>query len=193
MPPAFNLSQDQTLQFNLCFFAPSWKGTGLLITLAGIDQALFVAFSIFLCFKPWARDKFALSRLFFETTALQFSLLSPRSRLSVRCLVFKELFVAAVAATRSKFYKTSFRLVKSFSKIFLFSFRSSHFRAIKKSRCSRLIFGFPSNEVANYDRLRLFCQIFFVRFFLFSSEYTLTPCFYSLFSLLSKLKICIPA
>ena len=122
-----------------------------------------------------------MSRLFFETTALQFSLLSPRSRLSVRCLVFKELFVAAVAATRSKFYKTSFRLVKSFSKIFLFSFRSSHFRAIKKSRCSRLIFGFPSNEVANYDRLRLFCQIFFVRFFLFSSEYTLTPCFYSLF------------
>ena len=120
MPPAFNLSQDQTLQFNLCFFAPSWKGTGLLITLAGIDQALFVAFSIFLCFKPWARDKFALSRLFFETTALQFSLLSPRSRLSVRCLVFKELFVAAVAATRSKFYKTSFRLVKSFSKFFVF-------------------------------------------------------------------------
>ena len=56
----------------------------------------------------------------FETTALQFSLLSPRSRLSVRCLVFKELFVAAVAATRSKFYKTSFRLVKSFSKIFVF-------------------------------------------------------------------------
>ena len=81
-----------------------------------------VAFSIFLCFKPWARDKFALSRLFFETTALQFSLLSPRSRLSVRCLVFKELFVAAVAATRSKFYKTSFRLVKSFSKIFCFLF-----------------------------------------------------------------------
>ena len=61
-----------------------------------------------------------MSRLFFETTALQFSLLSPRSRLSVRCLVFKELFVAAVAATRSKFYKTSFRLVKSFSKFFVF-------------------------------------------------------------------------
>ena len=58
----------------------------------------------------------------FETTALQFSLLSPRSRLSVRCLVFKELFVAAVAATRLKFYKTSFRLVKSFSKIFCFLF-----------------------------------------------------------------------
>ena len=58
----------------------------------------------------------------FETTALQFLLLSPRSRLSVRCLVFKELFVAAVAATRSKFYKTSFRLVKSFLKIFFVFF-----------------------------------------------------------------------
>ena len=181
MPPAFNLSQDQTLQFNLCFFAPSWKGTGLLITLAGIDQALFVAFSIFLCFKPWARDKFALSRLFFETTALQFSLLSPRSRLSVRCLVFKELFVAAVAATRSKFYKTSFRLVKSFSKNFLFSFRSSHFRAIKKSRCSRLIFGFPSNEVANYEVAFSGCQALlwniFKKLFCPSVQLSPTVCF----------------
>ena len=123
----------------------------------------------------------ALSRLFSRPLLCSFRFLSPRSRLSVRCLVFKELFVAAVAATRSEFYKTSFHLVKSFSKNFCFSFRSSHFRAIKKSRCSRLIYGFPSNEVANYDRLRLVCQIFFVRFFLFSSRYTLTLCFYCLF------------
>ena len=46
---------------------------------------------------------------------LQFS---PRSRLSVRCLVFKELFVAVSATTRSKFYVNSFRLVKSVSKTF---------------------------------------------------------------------------
>ena len=123
----------------------------------------------------------ALSRLFSRPLLCSFRFLSPRSRLSVRCLVFKELFVAAVAATRSKFYFISFRLVKSFSKNFCFSFRSSHFWAIKKSRYSRLIFGFPSNEVANYDRLRLFCQIFFVRFVLFSSGYTPIPCFYSLF------------
>ena len=107
----------------------------------------------------------ALSRLFSRPLLCSFRFLSPRSRLSVRCLVFKELFVAAVAATRSKFYFISFRLVKSFSKNFCFSFRSSLLRAIKKSRCSRLIFCFPSNEFANYDRLRLFCQIFFVRFF----------------------------
>ena len=106
-----------------------------------------------------------MSRLFFETTALQFLLLSPRSRLSVRCLVFKELFVAAVAATRSKFYKTSFRLVKSFSKNFSFPFRSSHFWAIKKSRCSRLIFGFPSNEVANYEVAFSGCQGRFSKIF----------------------------
>lgn len=123
----------------------------------------------------------ALSRLFSRPLLCSFRFLSPRSRLSVRCLVFKELFVAAVAATRLKFYFISFRLVKSFSKNFCFSFRSSLLRAIKKSRCSRLIFCFPSNEVANYDRLRLFCQILFVRFFLFSSGYTLIPCFYSLF------------
>ena len=122
----------------------------------------------------------ALSRLFSRPLLCSFRFLSPRSRLSVRCLVFKELFVAAVAATRLKFYKTSFRLVKSFSKNFCFSFRSSLFRAIKKSRCSRLIFCFPSNEVANYDRLRLFCQIFFVRFSYFLPD-ILIPCFYSLF------------
>ena len=111
----------------------------------------------------------ALSRLFSRPLLCSFRFLSPRSRLSVRCLVFKELFVAAVAATRSKFYFISFRLVKSFSKNFCFSFRSSHFRAIKKSRCSRLIFCFPSNEVANYDRpptllsniFCAFCPIFF--------------------------------
>lgn len=74
----------------------------------------------------------ALSRLFSRPLLCSFRFLSPRSRLSVRCLVFKELFVAAVAATRSKFYFISFRLVKSFSKNFYFSFRSSHFRAIKR-------------------------------------------------------------
>ena len=181
MPPAFNLSQDQTLQFNLCFFRPFVKRDRFAHYSRRNWSGSLVAFSIFLCFKPWARDKFALSRLFFETTALQFSLLSPRSRLSVRCLVFKELFVAAVAATRSKFYKTSFRLVKSFSKNFSFSFRSSHFRAIKKSRCSRLIFGFPSNEVANYEVAFSGCQALlwniFKKLFCPSVQLSPTVCF----------------
>ena len=84
----------------------------------------FVAFSIFLCFKPWARDKSLCLVCFSRPLLCSFRFLSPRSRLSVRCLVFKELFVAAVAATRSKFYFISFRLVKSFSKNFCFSFRS---------------------------------------------------------------------
>ena len=106
----------------------------------------------------------ALSRLFSRPLPCSFRFLSPRSRLSVRCLVFKELFVAAVAATRSKFYFISFRLVKSFSKNFCFSFRSSHFRAIKKSRCSRLIFCIPSNEVANYEVAFSACQAQFAIF-----------------------------
>ena len=107
----------------------------------------------------------ALSRLFSRPLLCSFRFLSPRPRLSVRCLVFKELFVATVAATRSKFYFISFRLVKSFSKNFCFSFRSSHFRAIKKSRCSRLIFCFPSNEVANYEEAFSACQAQFAIFF----------------------------
>ena len=132
MPPAFNLSQDQTLQFNLCFFRPFVKRDRFAHYSRRNWSGSFVAFSIFLCFKPWARDK-SLCLVYLSRPLLcSFRFLSPRSRLSVRCLVFKELFVAAVAATRSKFYFISFRLVKSFSKNFLFFFSLFSFSGDKK-------------------------------------------------------------
>ena len=85
----------------------------------------------------------ALSRCVFRDHLLCRFAFSPRSRLSVRCLVFKELFVAAVAATRSKFYINSFRLVKSLSKDFFLDFALLFFQRIKKSRCFDSFFCLP--------------------------------------------------
>ena len=46
MPPAFNLSQDQTLEFNLCFFSlfsPELKEK-LVVFLSALKSANFVSF-----------------------------------------------------------------------------------------------------------------------------------------------------
>ena len=132
----------------------------------------------------------ALSRLLSRPLLCSFRFLSPRSRLSVRCLVFKELFDAAVAATRPKFYFISFRLVKSFSKNFCFSFRSSLLRAIKKSRCSRLIFLLPVKrgcELWSPPTLlsNIFCAFFPIFFRIYSNTLFLFS-FYFLFHRLKK-------
>ena len=99
----------------------------------------------------------ALSRCVFRDHLLCRFAFSPRSRLSVRCLVFKELFIAAVAATRSEFYINSFRLVKSLSKYF-FRFRSSpFFRWSRELTLSikKLPFGSYSNSWLRREDLNL--------------------------------------
>ncbi len=98
----------------------------------------------------------ALSRYVFRDHLLCRFAFSPRSRLSVRCLVFKELFVAAVATTRPKFYINSFRLVKSLSKVF-FRFCSPLFQGSRELTLSikKLPFGSHSNSWLRREDLNL--------------------------------------
>ena len=103
-------SSVQSLFFNLFV-----KRGRLLITLAGIDQTLCSLFN-FPCFQVMSTGRIASPRFLISRRPPCGFAFSPRSRLSVRCLVFKELFVAASAATRLKFYKNLFYLVKSISK-----------------------------------------------------------------------------
>ena len=79
MPPAFNLSQDQTLQFNSCFFASVPSSAPRLRSLSNGIESFLPCFHLLQC-----------ETLYFELAAL----LSLFPHLSVRCQVFKELLFA---------------------------------------------------------------------------------------------------
>ena len=139
MPPAFNLSQDQTLQFNLCVWTPSWKGIPFsLITLAGIDKTSCSL--IFLCFlsHEHGTNRF-VSSIFFRGRLFARLRFSPRSRLSVRCLVFKELSLPQKWRQEANFIWIISSLSRAFEKFFIFLLPFSLLEH-KKESLFRLVF-----------------------------------------------------
>ena len=88
MPPAFNLSQDQTLQFNLCFVSHLSMRRSCSITRRNWKG--FLAFSAFLC---------SVSTSWFFWVLLDFNP-SRRPHLSVRCFKFLKSFRRFVSAAK---------------------------------------------------------------------------------------------
>lgn len=77
MPPAFNLSQDQTLQFNSCLTA---RKQSVVLNYSPEIEKFFLPFLLSIVCEHFV--------IFFEFIQLDFS---RRPHLSVRYLVFKEL------------------------------------------------------------------------------------------------------
>ena len=92
MPPAFNLRQDQTLQFNSCFFASVPSSAPRLRSLSNGIESFLPCFHLLQC-----------ETLYFELAAL----LSLFPHLSVRCQVFKELLFAPLSGRQGSAYYTS--------------------------------------------------------------------------------------
>src|ERR1700710_949619 len=82
MPPAFNLSQDQTLQFNLCF-VPSLAGSCEPSLTQNTDSCVLANLSVFLL-----REHLLYN---LSIPAYQVRRRTPSSAHTYRLLVFKEL------------------------------------------------------------------------------------------------------
>src|ERR1700710_3067429 len=85
MPPAFNLSQDQTLQFNLCF-VPSLAGSEEPSLTQNTDSCVLANLSVFLLCEHLLYN--------LSIPAYQVRRRTPSSAHTYRLLVFKELQMA---------------------------------------------------------------------------------------------------
>ena len=141
MPPAFNLSQDQTLKFNLCcWWSPSASHS------FRIKEEMFFVFTSNLStqFSKFSRSSKLLGHLRF----------TGYSRLSVRWSIFKEQFVARFELTSLRIIRLKFVLSSTFENIFYSLFS--------------LDCRFLGDKGAYYADLLCPCQIFFQIFFLFA-------------------------
>ena len=109
MPPAFNLSQDQTLKFNLCCWFSSASHSFRIK-----EENVFVFTSnLSTQFSKFSRSSKA-SWVIFASTGY--------SRLSVRWSIFKEQFVALFELTSLRIIRLKFVLSSLFENIFYFLF-----------------------------------------------------------------------
>ena len=145
MPPAFNLSQDQTLKFNLCCWYLYQRRTH-----SELKKKMFFVFTSNLStqFSKFSRSSKLLGHLRF----------TGYSRLSVRWSIFKEQFVARFELTSLRIIRLKFVLSSAFENIF-YSLFSLDCRSL-------------SDKDAYYADLLVPCQIFFQIFFLLSFPIT---------------------
>ena len=87
MPPAFNLSQDQTLQFNLCF-VPFLAGSEEPSLTQNTDRNVLANLPIFFCEH--------LINLKYSDTCRSIYRRTPSSTHTYRLLIFKELYLPGV-------------------------------------------------------------------------------------------------
>ena len=131
MPPAFNLSQDQTLQFNSCFFASVLSLTPRLRSLSNGIESFLPCFHLLQC-----------ETLYFKLDAL----LSLFPHRSVRCQVFKELLLSPSRGDKVR----HITLVRTVLQVSVLSFRpllSRLFRALFVS----LSCGEGANHISIFD------------------------------------------
>ena len=128
MPPAFNLSQDQTLKFNLCCWYLYQRRTH-----SELKKKMFFVFTSNLStqFSKFSRSSKLLGHLRF----------TGYSRLSVRWSIFKEQFVARFELTSLRIIRLKFVLSSAFEKIF-YSLFSLDCLCIRSSRVWNLTLRF---------------------------------------------------
>ena len=151
MPPAFNLSQDQTLEFNLCWIIIKMiRRTHLELKRNVISSS----------FQTWAPSFFVLSFLEIPKNFLVILKSKPDTH-AYRFVdqLLKNILLSSFRDDRIEHFKKIFLLVKSFWKIF---FRV----ALNCSICFCTSWS-TGGRIMKY--LKAYCQVFFHKKFNFST------------------------
>ena len=147
MPPAFNLSQDQTLKFNLCCWFSSASHSFRIK-----EENVFVFTSnLSTQFSKFSRSSKA-SWVIFASTGY--------SRLSVRWSIFKEQFVALFELTSLRIIRLKFVLSSLFENIFYFLFSLDCHLAATRMRIMHCLFTDVKKSFQNFSLQSFFSFMF---------------------------------